>query len=138
MRTVVFIAIAILAAIPVAQAKKVEATVTRADCANVVQHQPAADVAYQPGVDVNGDSVAPADLNGGFKVAVPETISIPIVIDLAEKYGTAKPKGPVMGETSFGKVVWRDGKAWYNGQPLHDKSEADLVAACRNILRRKG
>ncbi len=129
---------ALLAGIPAAQAKKVKATVTRADCANLVQHQPSADVAYRPGIDVNGNSVAPADLNGGSNVAVPETIEIPIVIDLAERYGKPKATSKFMGETKFGKVVWRDGKAWYNGQPLAGNTNADLVAACRKILRRKG
>jgi hypothetical protein len=49
-----------------AEAGAEEATVqvTKQDCARLVHHQPSADVAYQPGVDVHGRPVAAADLPG--------------------------------------------------------------------------
>ncbi|TAN53703.1 MAG: hypothetical protein EPN26_06725 [Rhodospirillales bacterium] len=38
--------------------------VTRQDCQRLIRHVPSADAAYQPGVDVKGRKVAPADLAG--------------------------------------------------------------------------
>jgi hypothetical protein len=40
-------------------------TVSRNDCSRLIHHVPSANVAYQPGVDVKGKKVAPADLPGG-------------------------------------------------------------------------
>ena len=37
---------------------------TADDCANIVAYTPSDDVAYQPAVDVDGNAVAPADLDG--------------------------------------------------------------------------
>lgn len=39
--------------------------VTKSDCNALVQYRQAPDVAYQPGKDVHGKAVAPADLPGG-------------------------------------------------------------------------
>jgi len=55
-------------------------TVNREDCQRLVRHVPAADVTYQPGVDVYGREVAPADLNGGVQIALPDTYSFDIEI----------------------------------------------------------
>ena len=41
-----------------------------------MRHEPAPDVAYQPGVDVHGRAVAPADLNGGSQIELPDVIYI--------------------------------------------------------------
>ena len=58
-----------------------------ADCKKLVQHVPADDVTYKPGVDVRGKAVAPADLGGGYNVNIPEEINIQIGIDLADRLG---------------------------------------------------
>lgn len=47
-------------------------TVTTQDCREIVTHVPADDVTYMPGVDVNGNAVAPADLGGGYGITAPE------------------------------------------------------------------
>ena len=110
-------------------------TVSAADCARMVQHTASADVAYKPGVDVNGNSVAPADLNGGSAlVAVPEEIEIPITVELDERYGMGGSSNLYKPEAKMGKVVYKDGKAWYNGQPLQSNSQSALAAACRQRL----
>lgn len=53
-------------------------------CRFVENHQPAADVAYQPGVDARGRPVVSADLNGGNAVATPRFVTIPLNIPLSE------------------------------------------------------
>src|SRR5690606_14696963 len=62
-------------------------TVKEGDCRLLVKHVPSPDVAYRPGVDVNGDPVAPADLDGGYRVALPGTVRIPITVLLQERFG---------------------------------------------------
>lgn len=46
-------------------AAAIEVTHSHQMCLFLDQHTPRADVAYQPGVDVHGKAVVPADLNGG-------------------------------------------------------------------------
>jgi len=58
-----------------------EITVTREDCAGLVTHVPDANVAYQPGVDANGNQVASADLGGGFTYEAPTEFSFNVTIN---------------------------------------------------------
>lgn len=56
--------------------------VTKSDCAALVTHHPSADVTYQPGADVHGKYVAPADLGGNdFPRLVPDKIQFPLQIN---------------------------------------------------------
>lgn len=74
--------LAILAAVcPSGFAAAAEAVVSRDDCAQVVRHEPAADVAYRPGEDAQVRAVAPADLGGGMQWRPPETFTFAITID---------------------------------------------------------
>lgn len=65
-----------------AQAQDVTIIVTAKDCARLLRHQPAADVAYQPGIGVKGRKVAPADLPGSGNTLniLPDVLEIPITI----------------------------------------------------------
>lgn len=110
-------------------------TVKRSDCVRIVRHAPAPDVAYQPGVDVNGNPVAPADIDGAIKVEPLSEIGIPITVDLQERFGI--PGNPALyeGEAHVGTVTFDDESAFFNGQRLATDSDADLVAACRDALR---
>ncbi len=130
---------ALLAAAPVhAHEQKAEVTITRADCARLVEHVPSPDVAYQPGVDAYGRAVAPADvsggLNGGAQIRVPETLRIPIEIDLLDRFGI--PANPALydADVSIGEVVYRDGRLTFEGQPLQDEAAAELTKACQKII----
>ncbi len=132
------LAATVLAAIP-AHAHEGEAAVTisQADCARLVEHVPAPDVAYQPGVDAYGREVAPADLNGSAQIQVPETLRIPIEIDLLDRLGI--PANPVLYESDIpiGEVIYRNGRLTFNGQPLQDEAQAELAARCQKIVRKK-
>jgi len=101
------------------------------DCARLVPHEPAADVAYQPGVDVHGKSVAPADLPGSVQMDLPKTF----VFDL-----TIRPlDGEEFEETdlNLGRVrVSPDGRASFNGKPLQSESQAELSRRCQERLRK--
>ncbi len=109
-------------------------TISTAECRKLVRHQPSADVAYRPGVDVRGRRVAPADLGGGTNIAVPQEIEIPITVELDKTSGAAA-SGLYKPEANIGKVVYKNGRAWFNGQPLETGANADVVAACRRKMK---
>lgn len=105
--------------------------ITRAECDRLVRHVASADVTYTPGVDVNGNAVAPADLNAQPQIAVPETISIPVTIDLATNLGipTSFLARPTVGEV----LVSEDGRVSFNGQPVSGAAEHELAKRCQVI-----
>ncbi len=117
-----------------AHEKNAEVIITRADCARLVEHVPAPDVAYRPGVDAYGRAVAPADLNGGAQIQAPETLRIPIEIDLLDRFGI--PANPALYESDIpiGEVVYRNGRLTFEGQPLQNEAAAELSRRCQNIL----
>lgn len=110
-------------------------TISKIDCGRLVKHQPAPDVAYQPGVDVNGNPVAPADLDGGIQIAVPETIFIPITVDLFDRFGIPANPNLYEAEAYVGEVTYRNGRAHFNGQPLQDEAAAELAELCQKVMR---
>ncbi len=101
------ILVLLVVAAPLAAADTV--TITREDCARLVEHVASADVAYQPGVDVNGNAVASADLDdeggriGGFDATA-----------------------------GIGVVTLRGGVVHFNGRPLSSPEARRLAAACGN------
>jgi hypothetical protein len=123
----------------------IEVTITREDCLRLVRHAPAPGVAYQGGVDVNGNTVAPAELGGGVEIDLPETIRIPIEVDILsdrrlgedsedEADGAGKP---LIGEARVGtvEVDVATGRATFNGQPLTTPAQRRLAETCQRILR---
>ncbi len=126
---------ALLAAAPArAQEQPAEVIITRADCARLVEHVPAPDLAYRPGVDAYGRAVAPAELDGGTPIQAPETLHIPIEIDLQDRFGI--PANPALYESDIpiGEVVYRDGRLTFEGRPLQDEAAAELSRRCQKIL----
>lgn len=89
-------------------------------CRLVPIHKPAADVAYQPGVDVNGNAVAPADLPSSGAISVPDDIGIDLRIPLVDVLGAATP--PFLGDAGInvGQVTVnrQTGALFYNGRRL--------------------
>ncbi len=130
-----FLLAAALAAAPAAAHEKATVAITRADCARLVAHVPGPDVAYQPGVDVYGREVAPADLGGAPRIELPETILIDIEIDLQARFGI--PVDPTLydPDAEVGEVLYKDGRFTFNGQPLQDEAQAELAARCQEIVR---
>ncbi len=133
-RVPLFAAALLAAAQARAHEEKAEVTIARADCARLVEHVPAPDVAYRPGVDAYGRAVAPADLNGAVQIPVPETLHIPIEIDLLARFGI--PANPALydADIPLGEVVYRNGRLSFNGQPLQDEASAELTRRCQEIM----
>jgi hypothetical protein len=57
--------------------------ITKRDCRRLVRHQASAEVAYKPGVDVRGNPVVGADVNGAFTVPLPDVYEFNVTIDLS-------------------------------------------------------
>ncbi|MBI3444383.1 MAG: hypothetical protein HY055_03230 [Magnetospirillum sp.] len=68
-------------------------TITKTDCSRLIQHTPAPDVAYKPGVDVRGKPVVSADTDPGRaemnRKMIPETLEFPVNIN-PMNYGARK------------------------------------------------
>ena len=111
--------------------------IRREDCARLVKHVPDPDVTYQPGVDVDGNPVAPADLDGGYQITLPEVIEIPITVLLQDRFGIPANSVLYKGEAEIGVAeVNLDGeKVTFNGQDLTSPEAQALSAACQEILR---
>lgn len=109
-------------------------TVSATDCQRLVQHQPAADVAYTPGVDVNGNPVAPADLPGSVTIRTPTEVTFEVTYDLLSNYDVAEDSVlAARGEASVGTVRYDllSGVLTFNGERLDDPETAALRELCR-------
>lgn len=107
--------------------------VTGIDCRRLfVEHRPAADVAYKPGVDVNGKPVASADLNPTPQIKVPETVAFDIAVDL-KRFGVPAASPLFQPNVKLGEVRMdlASGRVLYNGQPLGNPELEALREACR-------
>ena len=100
-----------------------------AACRFVSRHQPSADVEYKPGVDVDGNPVAPADLPDAYAIELPKNIDIAITADIARRFGIAT-NNLYRGEAQIGTVTVQGDKVLFNGRPLQPAAEADLIALC--------
>jgi hypothetical protein len=86
---------------------------------------------YAPGVDVNGDAVAPADLPSSAPLPALEDFPIEIGGSLKKRFGLAAGSRFFRGQALAGLVSVRDGRAWFNGVPLADDERAMMAAACK-------
>lgn len=135
MRTFFSALLILLAAGPV-WASESTIKITKSDCIRLVEHRPNADVAYQPGVDVRGRKVAPADVDSGpvLKNLVPEILEFSIALNPL-KGGAAR-----FGETSLNvgtiKFDMNTKRATFNGEPLSRRDTRLLSRKCKEILRK--
>jgi hypothetical protein len=104
--------------------------VDEAACARMVEHVPDADVTYQPGVDVHGNAVAPADLNP-VQVVPPNVFWIPLDIDLADRFGIPPDPKLFEGKIIIGTVRVEGNRVTYDGQELTDPQEQALAELCQ-------
>ncbi|MGO8919770.1 MAG: hypothetical protein ACLQJR_28050 [Stellaceae bacterium] len=90
---------------------------------------------YRPGVDVNGDAVAPADLPSD--ASPPKLDNFPIVIgpNLLKRYGISGNSALFPGKAVVGRVTLRDGRAYFNGEPISDNEREMMRAACKEAKR---
>lgn len=104
--------------------------VDRAACRWVRRHEPAADVEYRPGVDVNGSRVAPADLPGEGGIDLSAGFEIGITDDIARRFGVPLRRTGE-AELRIGTVTVEGGRVLFNGRPVGSEAERELIALCQ-------
>jgi len=104
-------------------------------CKALVKHTPDPGVAYQPGVDVNGKPVTPADVPGGATMKLPDKIQIPLTVSLAKVLNLNTSAYPYnqLGpgtEANIGTLTVEGDRTFLNGQPLSDAQQDNLAVLC--------
>lgn len=96
---------------------------------------------YTPGVDVRGNPVVGADLNGAAqKFNFPKEIEFDLTLNLFEQAGLATLADLFPdGTTSLGKVKYNvvSGRLTVDGKPLVEGQEKALSAACQQYEKLK-
>jgi hypothetical protein len=111
--------------------------VTRQDCHQLVAHHPAPDVNYQPGVDVHGRPVAPADLPGSQNLKIlPDRVTFDLKVNpLAYGSRLSTSAGDKFANTAMPiariEVDLLSGAVKVNGQPLDSEQTRIVTDACR-------
>jgi hypothetical protein len=98
----------------------------------VVAYAPDPSANFQPGTDVLGRAVAPADLSPPQQV-VPPRLGFLLSVDLARRLNLP---GALKGDLPLGIVTIEDNRLLFNGQPIGGETEAALAAACAATRRR--
>ena len=109
-----------------------DVAISRSDCQYLTRYQQAPGVEYQPGVDVHGRAVAPADIGGGQQIKLPETIYIPIEVDIGQRYHIPANSPLWKATAEIGTVAVTGDQVTFNGQPLTTDDNAALAAMCRD------
>ena len=104
--------------------------VSKRDCERLNKRNASVSADYQAGVDVRGNAVEGADLDGGSPIKLPDEITIPIGIDIAEKYGL-DADGVSTGDVAIGTVKVKGSQVYYNGKRLGGSEESAIKAACQ-------
>lgn len=117
----------------IAQAPNGALVISSATCAELAHTNkpamPGAD--YQPGIDANGNAVAPADLPPSGAAPSPAVEDFPIEIDKRFKGQFKLPPG-TSGKAIVGYVTLRGNQAYFNGQPLSADQNTALAEACKS------
>ena len=105
-----------------------------ATCRALVAHQPAADVAYKPGVDVKGRPVAGADLEPSAPPVLAKEFTFDLNIDLRGRVPAGSPL--FQPQLNVGRIALTpDGKIAFNGQPLGNPEQVAIAELCQRRAR---
>lgn len=90
---------------------------------------------YTPGVDVEGRAVAPADLPGGPPALKLDNFPIEISVNLQKRFGIPAQSTLFHGKAIIGLVTLRDGRAYFNGEPISENEQNMMAEACKTAKR---
>ena len=104
-------------------------------CRALTKHRPDADVAYQSGVDVRGNAVAPADLPDQPQLQIPHILSVPLTLSLAKTLHLDTSAYPANGfgsgtEIPLGTLTIDGDRVLFNGKILSDSQQDNLAVLC--------
>jgi hypothetical protein len=134
--SVTIVALAIIAAATSRAAERTIA-VARSNCELAVRYVAPAGVGYQPGVDVNGRPVAPADLDDDHRLQLPESIPVFISDDMRKRFRVFHHSPLFDADAVVGVVELRlsDRRLTFNGVELSDPEANALAAMCRDAMK---
>ena len=133
--SVTIVALAIVGATASRGAERTIA-VARSDCELAVRYVAPAGVDYQPGVDVNGRPVAPADLDD-HRLQLPESIPVFITDDMRKRFRVPHQSPLFDTDAVVGIIELRlsDRRLTFNGVELSDPEANALAAMCRDATK---
>lgn len=104
-------------------------------CQALTKHVPAPDVAYQPGVDVHGNAVMPADLPADDNGMPKDHFEIPLSYSLAKALGVSAGSYPLNAlgtgsDVKLGTLVVDGNDVTLNGKPLSGAQKDNLAVLC--------
>lgn len=111
--------------------------IARSDCELAVRYVTPAGVDYQPGVDVHGHPVVPADLDEARRLQLPESIPVVIGEDLRRRFHLSR-RSPLFDADAVVGIVelrLRDRRLTFNGVALDDPEADALAAMCRDAMK---
>jgi hypothetical protein len=135
-RTVTIAALAIIVATTSRAAERTIA-IARSNCELAVRYVAPAGVDYQPRVDVNGRPVAPADLDDGRRLQLPESIPVFITDDMRKRFRVRRHSPLFDTDAVVGVVELRlsDRRLTFNGVELNDPEAEALATMCRAAMK---
>lgn len=110
----------------------------------LVPHQPAPDVTYRPGRDVDsqGRPIAPADLPGSNPLPLDGMIELPLKMPLSGLPGLPQVPSDMKRESGLAIATLgidpMSGKLSFNGKPLEPQTEDAVAVACRDHMAKAG
>lgn len=115
--------------------------ITPSNCLLLSQHVPDADVEYQPGLDVRGNKIAPADLQNNNGLALGANgYSFYMTHDalrensIADQYGLGDAQE---GKIILGQVTVKNGDVLWNGRSLKEADRNRVYMLCEEQAREK-
>lgn len=122
---------AVLAALAWGEARAgVLVRITEADCRYLASHVAEPGVAYEPGVDVHGNAVVPADIDDGGGLELRRAFTIDIELDIAERLGIPGDSARFQDKANIGVLEVRGRELYFNGQRLAPDAAGPVAAAC--------
>lgn len=120
-------------AVEAATASAKQLALSRAACQQLIEHVPDEDVVYMPGKTVDGRDVAPADLDDGRRIELPNVIPILISEDLQDEFHLPFDSPLFDANAGIGLLVYdrASGVFTFNGAALDDPEQRLLAAQCR-------
>ncbi len=111
------------------------------DCRQFINHSPDG-AAYEPGKDVNGNAVTPAEgpatpgTMGSEDLAVlANKTTLYLGLDVAKRYGLTGKNQALSGDLALGVVTFENGQVMINSKPLATGDDPAVVAACKQALK---
>lgn len=109
-----------------------EVEVSEKSCRQLVEHYPDSSVSadYQPGLDVRGKAVAPADLNSGAEIEPPDEVRFRLTFTPLDDRRYAETSAD-LGELT----VKNNGRVYFQGMALQDEEAYELSRKCQELLK---